>query len=104
MPWVSRVRYLSLLRAANERMNGRGKDTMSHRYNETGMLLWRLSGKKIMSDAELLQNPFEFIEAVDVDDKFLIFVVYQGQGLMFEDNYELFPSDELVAKLRLMLK
>jgi hypothetical protein len=85
-------------------MTSRAKDAMSDRYNETGMLLWRLSGKKLMGRNDIMTNPFEFIEAVDVDDKFIIFVVHQGHGLILEDNHDLFPSDELVAKLRLMLK
>lgn len=68
------------------------------------MLLWRLSGKKNIKENEILPMPFEFIQAVDVEEKFIVFVIYEGQGVMLEDDHELFPSDELIAKLKLMLK
>ena len=68
------------------------------------MLLWRLSGNKRMGENELLPVPFEYVQAVDVDDKFIVFIVYGGHGIMLEDDHDLFPSDELIAKLKLMTK
>lgn len=94
----------SLCRAAGESLHKNGKDEYNDRYNETGMLLWRLSGKKTVSTVDLLPVPFEYIKAVDVDDKFLVFVAYNGQGVVLEDDHDLFPSDELIAKLRLLMK
>lgn len=48
--------------------------------------------------------PFEYIEAVDAGDKMVIFIVHQGNSLMLEDDHSMFPTDELVAKLRMLLK
>jgi hypothetical protein len=100
--WLSRKRYNSLCRAAGERLKNSGEDGYSNQYNATGMLLWRLSGKHHMAKSELLPVPFEFIQAIDVDDKFVVFVVHNGEALMFEDDHSLYPSDGLVAKLRLL--
>lgn len=104
MVWLSREKYNSLCRAANERLKSSGRDEFSIRYNETGMLLWRLSGNKKMGEGEMMPVPFEYIQAVDVDSKFIVFIVYNGKGIMLEDDHDLFPSDGLLAQLKMILK
>lgn len=47
--------------------------------------------------------PFEFINCHRNDTKAFVFVVKNGQAVTLEDDGNMFPSDELVAKLRLLV-
>lgn len=103
MPWTSKRRYESLLRAAGQRLHDMGVGDSNFRVNLTGHLLLRVVPQQL-NPVAILQNPFEYIHVVDVDNKMIIFVVTNGQGIMLDDDHAMFPTDELVAKLRLLLK
>lgn len=56
-----------------------------------------------LSDGEML--PFDHIHACRVgDEQALVVVVKDGKYVVLEDEMALFPSDALVAKLRLLAK
>jgi len=46
--------------------------------------------------------PFSFIRAHYSGDKVFVFVVQGGQAVTLEDTWALYPSDDLVTKLRLI--
>jgi hypothetical protein len=105
MPWLSRRDFDKLLRKANERMMGRGKSERTFGLNELGYLLWRLDPtKQSQKPGEIWNNPFEYIDVYECGEKVFIFLVHNEQALTFEDTLSLYPSDELVAKLRLLLQ
>ena len=102
MPWLAKWQYQSLLRAANQHMHSRGEDPSSFKINLTGHLLLRVVPQQL-DPMTLLKNPFEYIHVQDVQDKMLVFVVHKREGLIFTDDHAMFPTDELVAKLRILL-
>jgi hypothetical protein len=52
-----------------------------------------------LSEGEKL---FEFAECHQSGDKAFLFVVHGGKALVFEEGYDLFPSDGLITQLRLL--
>ena len=103
MPWLRRSQYRSLLRAANMAMVGRGKDDNTFGLNKTGMLLWRLSPEQPMGGGSMLKIPFEFVEAVEGEENVIVFIVHHGKPVVIEDPMHMYPSDQLIQQLRLLL-
>jgi len=100
---LSTARYRSLLRAAHEQMVMAGRSDATFSISRTAMLVWRLSGGAPPNEYQVWQKPFEFIATHDTDTVTIVFVVHNGKPLMIEDPLEMFPSDQLVAQLRLLL-
>lgn len=47
--------------------------------------------------------PFDHLDAVPISEgKMVVFVVYKGQHTIIEDDAHLFPSDTLIAQLRVL--
>lgn len=103
MPWLAKWQYQSLLRAAGRRIRDMGKDDYAQKLNLCGHLILRVLPQQL-SDYDVMKVPFEYIEVIDVETKMIIFVVHKGEGLILEDDHAMFPTDELVAKLRLLMK
>jgi hypothetical protein len=48
--------------------------------------------------------PFDHLYAAEMDEKVVVFIVQNGQHVTLEDNKDLFPSDNMMAQLRLLMK
>jgi hypothetical protein len=48
-------------------------------------------------------HPLEYITTHATDDVVYVFVVQKGQAIVLEDAPGMFPSDELVTRLRLLM-
>ncbi len=46
---------------------------------------------------------FQFMQAFKYGEKVVVFIVQKDQPTFLEDDWALFPSDELVTKLRLIV-
>jgi len=104
MPWVNSFKYKRYLRRENETMFDYGKSDYKQTLNDTGFLLWRLSpNKHLPGPGDLWNNPFEYITVYKCGHKVFVFVVHNEQALTFEDPLSVYPSDELVAKLSMLL-
>lgn len=62
-----------------------------------GMLAMRLH----MTDHTKL--PFPYMSTALTDDKIFVFIVIDGQAVTLSDERAIFPSDGLIAQLRLLL-
>src|SRR5262245_53750492 len=103
MPWLSRKEYNRLLRSANERLAKSAHNEYKNGISDLEFLLWRLDPSH-PRDGGVWRQPFEWIDVYVCDDKVFIFIVHDDKPLMLEDSRALYPSDELVAKLRFLLK
>jgi hypothetical protein len=56
-----------------------------------------------MRFADEQKLPMAFMEAHQSGDKVFVFIVHQGNPAIIEDDWNLFPSDAMITKLRLML-
>lgn len=68
-----------------------------HGYDALAMIGMRLrlkNGEKF---------PFEFMQAHVTDKSAFVFIVHDGKDYTLQDDVNLFPSDELITKLRLMI-
>jgi len=102
MPWLSRKRYADLLRTANNKMvTNSAFDELNQRLTKLAVLMWRLD--PALTSSNLWHHPFEFMQAHETGDTVVVFVVHKGKPIIFEDLKSMFPSDELVAKLRILL-
>lgn len=52
---------------------------------------------------EGVMHPFEFINLHITDEKAFVFIVKKGEAVILEDDPSMFPSDKLVASLRLLI-
>lgn len=52
---------------------------------------------------EGLRIPFEHLSLHATDQQAFVFVVHKGEATILDDDPGLFPSDELITKLRLIL-
>lgn len=46
--------------------------------------------------------PFAFLECYKRDETVFVFVVNSGDPVILEDGWDLFPSDKLITKLRIL--
>lgn len=59
-------------------------------------------GQKSQSFDNTPTIPFDHLAVHKAKEKVILFIVKNGEPITLEDQKELFPSDELVTKLRLL--
>lgn len=47
--------------------------------------------------------PFDFLEVVQMSNRVMVFIAHNDQALQLEDGLDLFPSDQLITQLRLIM-
>ncbi len=48
-------------------------------------------------------TPFRHLNAVRDNETVFVFIIHDGKSVTLEDAYDMFPSDALITKLRLLL-
>lgn len=94
-------------------------DLVSAEPDDIGILRPNVQRKRPMAMAEYLLDmianrlrfediedlPFDFITAHQIDkERAVVFLVHDGQAQIIEDDGNLFPSDALITKLRLLME
>lgn len=76
-------------------------DPFGNNVSALGMLAMRMRwGQFGNRDGEL--PPVEHIDAHGSGDKVFVFIVHKGEAMLIEDDKDLYPSDQLITKLRLL--
>jgi hypothetical protein len=47
-------------------------------------------------------QPYRIVSVEQLNDRFAVFMVHNNQPLILEDELEFFPSDKLIAKIKLL--
>ena len=74
-------------------------DECTGKVKPLAMIAMRLFG---LTHSRFEVLPFEFIEVHLSKEKAFIFIIHDGKAITLEDDLGIFPSDALIASLRLL--